>query len=118
MPLILVPSALIIFDVPLPPSLSVCDCQAQDLFIDRMTEEHKAKSETVALYDQRLAAQRAEAAAAAATLSEAVKGAHTHFLAVQHAHVRHRLHLNHTHSRMPHYRPLIFCGRLVPIYHA
>jgi coiled-coil domain-containing protein 40 len=47
--------------------------QVQDVFIDKMSEEYKTKSEELALYEARLASQRQEAAAAAATLSEAVK---------------------------------------------
>ena len=47
--------------------------QVQDLFIDRMNEEYKAKSEELALYESRLAKQRQEASAASATLSDAVK---------------------------------------------
>jgi septal ring factor EnvC (AmiA/AmiB activator) len=46
---------------------------AQDLFIDRMSEDFKAKSEELVLYEARLAAQRAEARQAAGTLAEAVK---------------------------------------------
>lgn len=47
--------------------------QVQDVFIDKMSEEYKTKSEELALYEARLASQRQEASAAAATLSEAVK---------------------------------------------
>ena len=46
---------------------------AQDLYIDRMSEDFKAKSEELALYESRLATQRAEAKQASSTLSEAVK---------------------------------------------
>ncbi len=47
--------------------------QVQDVFIDKMGEEYKAKSEELALYEARLASQRQEAVAAAATLTEAIK---------------------------------------------
>jgi hypothetical protein len=46
---------------------------AQDLYIDRMSEDFKAKSEELALYESRLATQRSEAKQAASTLAEAVK---------------------------------------------
>lgn len=46
---------------------------AQDLFIDGLNEEYKAKGEELGLYESRLATQREEAAAASATLSDALK---------------------------------------------
>jgi hypothetical protein len=45
----------------------------QDLFIDRMSEDFKAKTEELSLYEARLAMQRSEAQQAASTLAEAVK---------------------------------------------